>query len=66
MPEKEHTPFAPTQLLRNSRQQQPSNQGDTDSCVTRKVEAVHSSGLGEGDTAYDFIFVTLYVTAFLS
>jgi hypothetical protein len=42
------------ELLRNWRQQAPSNQGDTDSRVTREVGTVHYTG---GDTVSDFFSV---------
>jgi hypothetical protein len=49
---RECTMFAPAQLLRNWREQRPSNQGDFDTSIMGEVETV----LLHGDET-DFIFV---------
>jgi hypothetical protein len=49
---REYTMLAPAQILRNLRDQRPSNQGDLDSSVTGEV--------GGGPTS-DFIFVPFHM-----
>jgi hypothetical protein len=51
---REHTMFAPAQLLRNWRKQRPSNQCELESSVTREVGRVCFTG---AYFALDFIFV---------
>jgi hypothetical protein len=44
---REYAMFAPAQLLRNWREQRPSNQGDFDSSVAREVGIVYYTGVGQ-------------------
>jgi hypothetical protein len=55
---REYAMLSPAQLLRNWREQRPSNQGDLDSSVTGggSVNLLHAGG-----PASYFIFVPLYV-----
>jgi hypothetical protein len=45
LPAREYTMFASAQLLRNWREQRPSNQGDFDSSVTGEVRRVYYTGV---------------------
>jgi hypothetical protein len=58
---REYTMFAPAQLLRNWRDQRPSNQGVLDLNFTGG--GGWKSLLNGGETASDLIFVTQYVGA---
>jgi hypothetical protein len=51
------TMFAHAQLLRNWREQRPSNQGDLDSSATVKVSRVYYTG--GGGTCFGFHFCTV-------
>jgi hypothetical protein len=42
---REHTMFAPAQLLRNWREQRPSNKGDLGSSVTREIRKIYYAGV---------------------
>jgi hypothetical protein len=55
---REYSMLAPAQLLRNWREQRPSNQGDLDSGVTGDIGGVCYTGVG---LSCNSIFVPLYV-----
>jgi hypothetical protein len=50
---REHTIIAPAQLLRNWREQRPSNQSDLDSSVTEEVGRVYYTGIWARESVFE-------------